>query len=192
VTAITSNTNLPCDREYNPRWSPDGAQLVYWRASYLNGITTGTAVYVINADGGGERRLTDPADFAGEADWSPDGEWTLFASYPLHEFNQSTPETSNLYRLHPDGSGMEQLTFNESTDLRATQPRYSPDGKWIIFTSVTPTSRSLWAIPAEGGEPVVLAQGACTPMAPGNRRRRTQALKAPLVHRAKRRQPRLT
>jgi TolB protein len=76
----------------------------------------------------------------------------------LAEFN-STAKVSNLYRIHPDGTGLEQLTFNESTDLRATQPRYTPDGNWIIFTAVTSSSRSLWVIPAEGGEPVVLAPG---------------------------------
>jgi len=54
---------------------------------------------------------------------------------------------------------MEQLTLNETTDLRTTQPQYTPDGKWIIFTSVTPSSRSLWAFPAEGGKPGVIATG---------------------------------
>ena len=159
VKQITSNTNPPCDREYLPRWSPDSAQLVYTRSPYENGKPIGTAVYAINADGSGERRLTDPEFIAGEADWSPDGEWIVFASYPLFEYNHSTPKTSNLYRIHPDGSGMEQLTFNETTDLRATQPQYTPDGKWIVFTSVTPSSRSLWAIPAEGGDPIVIAPG---------------------------------
>ncbi len=31
-----------------------------------------------------------------------------------------------------------------------------PDGAWIVFTAVTPETRSLWAIPAAGGEPIVL------------------------------------
>jgi Tol biopolymer transport system component len=61
--------------------------------------------------------------------------------------------------MRPDGSGMEQLTLYETEDLRATQPRYTPDGQWIVFTAVVPGSRSLWAIPAEGGEPIVLALG---------------------------------
>ena len=157
VTQITSNTDASCDREYTPHWSPDGTQLTYWRDPYANGEPTGTAVYVINADGTDEQRLTDPAMFAGYPDWSPDGEWIVFDTYPLLEFQCC--RVSNLYRMHPDGTGMEQLTHNETADLRATQPQYTPDGAWIIFTSVTSSSRSLWAIPATGGEPIVLAQG---------------------------------
>jgi Tol biopolymer transport system component len=58
--------------------------------------------------------------------------------------------------MHPDGTGMEQLTDYSTEDLRATQPRYTPDGQWIVFTSVTPSSRTLWVIPADGGEPFVI------------------------------------
>jgi TolB protein len=154
VTQITSNTDPPYDREYIPHWSPDSAQLTYWRDPYENGQPTGTAVYVINADGTNERRLTDPAMFAGFSDWSPDGEWIVFDTYPLLEFQCC--QVSNLYRIHPDGSGMEQLTLYTTEDLRAAHPRYTPDGKWIVFTVVTPTSRSLWVIPAAGGEPIVI------------------------------------
>jgi Tol biopolymer transport system component len=54
---------------------------------------------------------------------------------------------------------MEQLTHYETDELRATQPQYTPDGEWIVFTSVMPETRSLWAIPAAGGEPIVLVPG---------------------------------
>ena len=162
VKQVTSNPNPPCDREYIPRWSPDGSQLVYTRDPYENGKPTGTAVYVINANGSNERRLTDPAMFAGEADWSPDGEWIVFATYPLFEFGDP-PGASNLYRIHPDGTGIEQLTIFETPDKRATMPRYTPDGKWILFTMVTPEARSLLAIPAAGGESIVIAQGRGSP-----------------------------
>lgn len=166
VKQITSNTNPPCDREYYPRWSPDGSQFVYFRDPFENGKPTGTALFVINADGSGERRLTDPANFAGMPDWSPDGKWIVFDTFGLTEFNFE-PKVSNLYRIHPDGTGLEQLTFNTSTDLRATQPHYTPDGKWIIFTAVQRSTnsqerrsdRSLWVIPAEGGEPIVIVVG---------------------------------
>ena len=158
VKQITSNSNPPCDREYFPRWSPDGTQIVYMRDPFENGSPTGTSVYIINADGTNERQITDPVTFGGTADWSPDGQWIVFDTYPLVEFN-FVPKISNLYRIHPDETDLEQLTFNETTDLRATQPHYTPDGKWIIFTSVTPSSRSLWVIPAEGGNPIVIVQG---------------------------------
>lgn len=161
VKQITSNTDPPCDGENNPRWSPDGTQLVYWRNPYANGQPTGTAVYVINLDGSEERRLTDPAMFAGEADWSPDGEWIVFATYPYREFGDLGPLPSNLYRIHPDGSGMEQLTFYE-TNLDATQPQYTPDGTSILFTGAGSSNRSLLIMPAEGGEPTFIARGGYT------------------------------
>ena len=166
VTQITSNTNPPCDREYFPQWSPDGSQLTYWRDPYEDGKPIGTAVFVINVDGSNERRLTDPEMFAGDPNWSPDGEWIVFSTYPLNEFN-FVPAISDLYRIHPDGTGMEQITHYESKGLRATIPSYTPDGKWIIFTAVQPSSntqerrtdRSLWIIPAEGGEPIEITSG---------------------------------
>ena len=149
VKQLTSNRKPPCDREYMPRWAPDGSQLVYWRQPDESGQSTTTAVFVIGANGGAERRLTTPDMVAGEPDWSPDGNWIVFATHPLHQFQCC--EQSNLYRVHPDGSGMEPLTRFEGSELRATQPRYTRDGKWILFTQVTPSSRTLSALPADGG-----------------------------------------
>jgi TolB protein len=157
VRQLTSNTDPPCDREYNPRWSPDGSLLAYWRSPYEAGEPTGTAVFLLNADGNGERRLTEPQMQAGDPDWSPDGEWIVFSTYPLNEYQCC--QVSNLYRIRPDGSGLEQLTGYENDAQRATQPRYTPDGEWIIFTYVTERSRSIRAIPADGGEVVSITGG---------------------------------
>lgn len=157
VTQLTSNTDPPCDREYFPRFSPDGTQITYWRTPYESGRPTGPSVWVMNADGSNPRQLTDPFMAAGDADWSPDGEWIVFSTHPLLDYQCCV--VSNLYRMHPDGSDLEQLTFYPDDTLRATQPRYTPDGEWILFTSVTPDSRSTWAIPSSGGEPVVIVAG---------------------------------
>jgi Tol biopolymer transport system component len=165
ATQITSNTNPPCDREVAPRWSPDGSKIAYFRERIdTSGVTD--AIFVIDANGDNEKQLTDWQLVAGYPNWSPDGEWIVFATHPLYSFNFD-PVVSNLYRMHPDGSDMEQLTFNETSALRANQPSYTPDGKWILFTAVQPSSspserksdRSLWVIPAEGGDPIVIAQG---------------------------------
>jgi len=157
VTQLTSNTDPPCDREYTPHFSPDGTQITYWRDPFEDGQPTETSVWVMNADGTNARQLTDPEMFAGEPDWSPDGELIIFSTYAWFEFQCC--QASNLYRMHPEGSGVKQLTHYPDASLRATHPRYTPDGAWIIFTSVMPgTTPSLWVIPAEGGEPIVLAQ----------------------------------
>ncbi len=149
VRRLTDNGS-GCDREYNPRWSPDGERLTYWRAPSADGRTSSTAVYTVAADGSDERRLTKLALEAGEADWSPDGDWIVFATRPLLEFEDGV---SNLYRIHADGTGLEQLT-TYGADQRATQPHYTPDGAWIVFTSVTASERTLAAIPADGGDAV--------------------------------------
>lgn len=112
-------------------------------------------MYVLDLVSGEERQLTADGLFGGDADWSVDGEWIVFSTYPLNDYQCC--QVSNLYRIRPDGGDLEQLTQHTADATRATQPRYTPDGQWILFTSVTPTSRGLWVIPAEGGEPVPVA-----------------------------------
>lgn len=148
VEQVTSHSG--CDpRETSPRWSADGTQLTYWFEQLSEaGEVMGTGVFVINADGTGKRRITDWEDNAGDADWSPDGEWIVYATHPLRNFDSGV---SNLFRVHPDGTGREPLTEYTDDATRATQPRYTPDGESILFTLVT-TSRDLALMPAEGGE----------------------------------------
>ncbi len=84
-------------------------------------------------DGRGDRQLTDWEDEGGEADWSPNGEWIVYATHPLHDFNGD--EVSNLVRVHPDGTDAQQLTQHTDGETRATQPRYTPDGAQICSRS---------------------------------------------------------
>jgi Tol biopolymer transport system component len=159
VEQLTSNDG--CDREYFPRWSPDGAQLTYWRWREDQTGTVGTAIFVIRADGDGERQLTDWEMFAGDSDWSPGGEWIVFATHPFQAFppaTTSSPTESNVYRIRPDGSNVEQLTdFDAATD-RAGYPRYTPQGDQILFALQTPNGRELAIMPADGGQRVTLAR----------------------------------
>jgi Tol biopolymer transport system component len=157
VHQVTTNTHPPCDREILPRWSPDGRRLTYWRELAEKGSLVGTSVYVLDADGSHARRLTKPSMFAAEPDWSPDGRWIVFSTHARLEFECC--EVSDLYRMHPDGSGIEQLTDFGDAEHRAGQPRYTPDGDWIIFTFKTETGLSLWALRADGGDPVEIVAG---------------------------------
>ena len=152
VEQITANEG--CDREFVPRWSPDGTQIAYTR---WNG-SDGTAIFVIDAEGGAEAQLTDWELVASYADWSPDGQWIVFSTQPFLLNNDDGP-ISNLYRMRPDGSGVEPLTFYDAPNPRPNQPRYSPDGQWIVFTMDTGPDREIWVMPADGGEPLALITG---------------------------------
>src|SRR5436190_7576443 len=52
-----------------PQWSPDGTKLVFGIAS----DTRGHALFTVNLDGSGERRITPWSLDALHADWSPNG-----------------------------------------------------------------------------------------------------------------------
>ncbi|HLO58511.1 MAG TPA: hypothetical protein VK179_07200 [Bacteroidales bacterium] len=79
-------------------------------------------------------------------------------------YNGSQTGTMQLWRMKPDGSAREQLTFDEYNDWF---PHISPDGKWILFisfpTEIDPDAHPsykrvmLRIMPVNGGAPKVVA-----------------------------------
>src|SRR5450432_2857715 len=80
-------------------------------------------LFVADADGRNERSLPHR-----ESEYSPsltpDGLWIVFTSERAGQ--------ADLYRIHPDGSGLEQLTDDPAFD---DQGSLSPDGKSLAFIS---------------------------------------------------------
>ena len=56
----------------------------------------------------------------------------------------------DLWIVGRDGGQARRLT---STAAIETDPHFSPDGKWIAFTSNRTGSPEVWMVSAEGGEP---------------------------------------
>jgi hypothetical protein len=57
-----------------PRWSPDGTRIAYVSGGYIDG----NAIYVMNADGTGNRLVSRPQrSYWEELDWTADGKWLL-------------------------------------------------------------------------------------------------------------------
>ena len=114
-TNLQRLTNTP-DAEDFPAWSPDSSQIVF------SSIEGNEGTYIMNADGGDRRQLTDIV--ALEPAWSPDGTRIAFASD--HEGFRG------IYVMDADGSNLHKLS-----NARAGEncPAWSPDGTRIAFAS---------------------------------------------------------
>jgi Tol biopolymer transport system component len=81
----------------------------------------------MNADGSGQRRVTQDAIHVWGSSWSPDGRRLAFASGV-----QGNPGNFKIYAVKVDGGGQEQLTRDPGPD---GDPAWSPDGRKIAFRS---------------------------------------------------------
>ncbi|MAM09303.1 MAG: hypothetical protein CML23_02335 [Rhizobiaceae bacterium] len=111
--------NLP---SYWHGWSPDGARFAYC------GIRDDVFdIYTIAAEGGEETRLTHGEGRNDGPDYSFDGEWIYF--------NSSRTGLMQIWRIHPDGTGLEQVTFDNAGNWFAHP---SPKNDRVILISYEP------------------------------------------------------
>ena len=115
-------------------WSPDGTRIAFTRCR------GSCDVYVINADGTGERRLTH-GEQPGEQSptWSPDGRRIAFV------------DINGLFVMNAEGGPWQRLTDGPADDAN---PAWSPIAPVIAFDG----SRGLfdgdiYVVGADGGEP---------------------------------------
>jgi Tol biopolymer transport system component len=107
-------------------WNPNNKEVT------LVGQRNGVAIYNIYKvpiNGGPEVALTDnkPGQHVDGPEYSPDGKYIYY--------NGNTSGTMQVWRMKPDGSSKEQLTFDEYHNWF---PHISPDGKWAVIISFPP------------------------------------------------------
>jgi len=105
-----------------PQWSPDGTKV-----AFVRDVAGDQEIYVVNADGTSESRLTDDIALDQFPAWSPDGTEIVFqtnrdGNYEVYVMDADGGRPINLTR-HPDFDGW---------------PSFSPDGTKIVFYSLWP------------------------------------------------------
>lgn len=84
---------------------------------------------------------------------SPDGKLVAYTeSHAVMEAEKSEIDTQ-IFVAAADGSHSTQLTRGEKS---ATSPEFSPDGRYIYFSSERSGKPNLWRIPVDGGEAEML------------------------------------
>jgi Tol biopolymer transport system component len=144
-------TAVGAGQSYLHGFSPDDQQLVFTgnRSGQWNIVTIGV-------HGGAEFLVTATDALDDGAEYSPDGRWIYF--------NSTRTGTMQIWRVRPDGSQAQQITFDAYNDWF---PHLTPDGKDLVFLSyaadVEPTTHPFYRqvylrrMSAEGGEPEVIA-----------------------------------
>ncbi len=124
--------------DFNPDWSPDCSQIVY--TSDIGDYRY--RLYRMNADGSGKTLLPSPPTSVDQwyPDWSPDEQWIAFTS--------SDGSGQDIYRMHPDGSGIVRLGHDIGW-----YPAWSPDGTRIAYldnSNSTGYGEDVWIMNADG------------------------------------------
>ena len=80
---------------------------------------------------------------------SPDGLWVVFASSEITD-SRNNKSVSRLWLVPTDGSAPPRQLTNPVA--RDNNPKWSPDGRWILFESTRSGNSQIWVISPYGGE----------------------------------------
>ena len=149
-------------------YSPDGSRIVFasTRSAYADNLSDEEKklrevdlsyfgeIYIMNADGSGQTRLTRTPGYDGGPFFSPDGSRIVW-----RRFNKSGA-VAEIHTMKPDGSDIRKITNFKSMSWA---PYFHPSGDYIIFASnkLGFTNFELYLVDAPGQrEPVRVTERA--------------------------------
>lgn len=144
------------DIGFDPKWSPDGQSVVFATEGIDNPLSRDSisALWTIDLSTG-ERKQITKGD-AVQPSWSPHGHRIAFWAVWQNGGRR------DIYTIPADGGEPVTLTNDQATDWF---PVWSPDGRFIYFSSDRGGSMNLWriAVDEQTGQP----RGPCEPVTSG-------------------------
>jgi Tol biopolymer transport system component/predicted Ser/Thr protein kinase len=127
----------------SPVWTPDGKNIFFnsWNSN-------APGVYVVRSDGTSEPRRLATGNFS-PTSTSPDSKW-------LTGMQPASGTGVGLFKFPIQGDA-EHIRLGAAQPVLVTpsitiMPQFSPDGRWLAYSSSEPGREGLWVRPASGGE----------------------------------------
>lgn len=140
---VTKLTNGPRGAmNVEPAVSPDGSRIAF--SSDRSGVPM---IYVMNADGSNQKRITFSGKYNSTPAWSPDGTRLAFAGWDDDHYD--------IFTMNVDGSSMVRITSARKKNGKWSQnesPVFSPDGRMLLYTSDRSGSHQLYISNLDGSE----------------------------------------
>ena len=136
-------------------WSPDGKQIAFTSSEFFKwDILFHSDIWVMDADGGNPRNLTNHHASDLSPDWSPNGQQIAFYSDRNWDWKFEVEEKNwEIFVMSADGTNLINLTNHLAKD---SSPDWSPDGQQIAFTSSRDENREVYVMNADGTNPINL------------------------------------
>lgn len=119
--------------------SHDGKQLVFGRQ-----IDGKMDLWIMNADGTGERQLTNTADWQeGAPFFLPGDDRIMFRAWRKSEYGRIKPTPMTVFTVKTDGTDWRRYTFDGDMNWA---PFPAPDGRHYVFVRVTDKEKNDWDV----------------------------------------------